>query len=239
MRLFQWLKNYFYHSKTKKILKISGTNNHVDYNPEDEKFLKLLEIKGNNNQIKIHKMDGASLGHLVLVIEGNNCKIEIKENLFVGTNLTIRLGSSHQFMGAISNAHCEIGKNVRIEEMCACTYNSNNTISIGDNCLISLKVYLYNTDVHPIYDKSTGKLVNYVKDLIIGPNCWLGWNCSILKGVSLPEGTIVGWGAVVTKSIDTSFCAIAGNPAKIVKRNLVWTTGPDTKYQQNDWGDAK
>lgn len=54
-----------------------------------------------------------------------------------------------------------------------------------------------------------------------------------------PEGTIVGWGAVVTKSIDTSFCAIAGNPAKIVKRNLVWTTGPDTKYQQNDWGDAK
>ena len=48
MRLFQWLKNYFYHSKTKKILKISGTNNHVDYNPEDEKFLKLLEIKGNN-----------------------------------------------------------------------------------------------------------------------------------------------------------------------------------------------
>ena len=54
------------------------------------------------------------------------------------------------------------------------------------------------------------------KDVIIGKNCWLGMNCIILPGVVLPDNTIVGAGAVVTKSPSSSGCTIVGVPAKSI-----------------------
>lgn len=52
----------------------------------------------------------------------------------------------------------------------------------------------------------------------IGDYCWIGMNSIILAGVELGENTIVGAGAVVTKSFPEGHCIIAGNPAKIIKQ---------------------
>ncbi|MNL61911.1 putative acetyltransferase [compost metagenome] len=39
----------------------------------------------------------------------------------------------------------------------------------------------------------------------------------VLPGVQLGEFTIVGAGAVVTKSFTEGYCVIAGNPARVIK----------------------
>jgi acetyltransferase-like isoleucine patch superfamily enzyme len=51
----------------------------------------------------------------------------------------------------------------------------------------------------------------------IGNNVWIGARVIILGGVSLPDGTIVAAGAVVTKSVEQPNSTIAGVPAKIIK----------------------
>lgn len=56
------------------------------------------------------------------------------------------------------------------------------------------------------------------KDIIIGKKCWIGMNSVILPGVVLGDNTIVGAGAIVTKSFKNGNCVIGGNPAKIIKR---------------------
>lgn len=38
----------------------------------------------------------------------------------------------------------------------------------------------------------------------------------------IPDGCIVGMGAVVAKQFSTANSVIAGNPAKIVKENINW-----------------
>ena len=43
---------------------------------------------------------------------------------------------------------------------------------------------------------------------------WIGDNSVVLSGVSLPTGTIVGAGSVVTKSPQHPFSIIVGNPAR-------------------------
>lgn len=53
--------------------------------------------------------------------------------------------------------------------------------------------------------------------VILGEKCWIGMNAVILPGVSLGPHTVVGAGAVVTKSFPEGYCVIAGNPAKFIK----------------------
>lgn len=49
----------------------------------------------------------------------------------------------------------------------------------------------------------------------IGNNVWLGQNVSILKGVTIGDNVIIGFGSVVTKSIPSNSVA-AGAPAKVI-----------------------
>ena len=55
-------------------------------------------------------------------------------------------------------------------------------------------------------------------DIHIGEKCWIGMNSVLLPGIVLERGTIVGAGAIVTKSFHEENIVIAGNPAKIIKR---------------------
>ena len=55
------------------------------------------------------------------------------------------------------------------------------------------------------------------KDVVIGKECWIASNAVILPGVHLGDHTIVGAGAVVTKSFPDGWCVLAGVPAKCIK----------------------
>lgn len=56
------------------------------------------------------------------------------------------------------------------------------------------------------------------KPVIIGKHCWVGMNSVLMPGVSLADGTIVGAGSVVTKSVVEENCVVVGAPARVVKK---------------------
>ena len=55
------------------------------------------------------------------------------------------------------------------------------------------------------------------EDVVIGEHCWIGMNAVILPGVHLGDHTVVGAGAVVTKSYPQGHCVVAGVPARVVR----------------------
>lgn len=55
------------------------------------------------------------------------------------------------------------------------------------------------------------------QDVVLGKECWIGSNAVILPGVRLGEHTVVGAGAVVTKSFEEGWCVIGGVPARKIK----------------------
>ena len=55
-----------------------------------------------------------------------------------------------------------------------------------------------------------------VKPVVLEDYVWIGMNASILPGVTIGEGAIVGLGAIVTKDVP-SCAVVVGNPARIVK----------------------
>lgn len=86
-------------------------------------------------------------------------------------------------------------------------------VTVGDNCMFAHGAYITDCDWHDIYNRvSFGKAVS----VTIGENVWVGDRAIICKGVSIGNNSIIGAGAVVSKSVPANVVA-AGNPAKIVK----------------------
>jgi galactoside O-acetyltransferase len=55
-----------------------------------------------------------------------------------------------------------------------------------------------------------------VAPVTIGNKCWIGFGASILKGVTVGEGAVIGACAVVTRDVPP-FTVVAGNPAQEIR----------------------
>ncbi|UIR56006.1 acyltransferase [Sphingobacterium sp. SRCM116780] len=98
---------------------------------------------------------------------------------------------------------------------------SNNVINIGKGCMMSDQIELWATDSHPIYNEDN-IVINKSKPIHIEDSVWIGARSSILKGVLIRKGAIIGMGSTVVKDVP-SFCICAGNPLKVIKEHVTWS----------------
>jgi len=93
----------------------------------------------------------------------------------------------------------------------------NALVKIGRYCHIGQRLTIYGFNHNFERPKSIPyDEVKISKDVIIKDFVWIGANVTILPGVSIGEGAIVGAGSVVTKDIP-DFSIAAGNPARVIK----------------------
>lgn len=154
---------------------------------------------------------------VTILIKGNNNNIII-ENIFK-SNLSVDIGN---YTGA-DNVNIKIGKNIRAVKLNILAHQSNVPITIGDNCLFSKNITIRSGELpHRIFDKDTKTNLDNSKGIIIGNHVWIGENSYILKRAAIPNNSIVGSASVVTKKFDEDNIVIAGNPAKICRKNIMW-----------------
>ncbi len=105
----------------------------------------------------------------------------------------------------------KIGKNVFINA--CCRFQDQGGIEIGDGSLIG-----HNTTIATLnHDFNPAKRQNLTpRPVKIGKNVWIGSDCTILPGVEIGDGAIIGAGSIVTKSIPANTIAV-GNPARVIK----------------------
>lgn len=117
----------------------------------------------------------------------------------------------------------EIGEKTMLNGVCVVSYEK---ITIGTHCQIASSTIISDTDFHPADPVQRLKQVDGEhfsfsdvgkKEVVIGNNVWIGWNCTILKGVSIGDNCIVAAGSVVLKGDYPRNTLIGGNPARVVK----------------------
>lgn len=126
------------------------------------------------------------------------------------------------------------GKNIKIckdveittpERMCigdgvfigpGCMISAIGGIYLGNYCGIGARSVLFSVE-HRHYGAETIPFddVRLVKPIWIEDYAWIGINVSILPGVRIGEGAIVGLGSVVTKDIEP-LQIVMGNPAEVI-----------------------
>ncbi|MBR1461163.1 sugar O-acetyltransferase [bacterium] len=105
-----------------------------------------------------------------------------------------------------------IGKNVFINA--CCKFQDQGGITIGDDVLIGHNVTLatLNHDQRPEFRQNI-----YPKSIKIGNKVWIGSNATILAGVTVGDGAIIGANALVTRDVPKN-CIAVGIPAKVIKK---------------------
>ncbi len=91
-------------------------------------------------------------------------------------------------------------------------------IEIGSETMISWNCMIMTRDGHHIIDSKTKEVLNPIKDVKIGKNCWICQHALILKGAEIPDSCVIGANSVVSKKLDEPHCVYAGN--KKVKQNI-------------------
>ena len=109
--------------------------------------------------------------------------------------------------------NCFLNRGTHISSCC--------NIKIGDNFVSGSFVSIIDNnhgliernelDYHPLERK-----LSY-KSITIGNNVWVGDKATILPGVTIGDGAIIGANAVVTSDVP-SYSVVGGIPAKIIKR---------------------
>lgn len=81
---------------------------------------------------------------------------------------------------------------------------------------IGSKTYIAFDAIILSHDFSTRR---HAAKTVIGKNCFIGAGSIILPNVTIGDSVIVGAGSVVTKDVPSN-CAVAGNPARIIKEDI-------------------
>ena len=64
-----------------------------------------------------------------------------------------------------------------------------------------------------------GKEYSFKGDTIIGNDVWIGYDATIMPGVTVGDGAIIGSKSVVTKNVE-SYSVVGGNPAKEIHKRF-------------------
>lgn len=178
------------------------------YDPSDEELLALRK--------KSHK----------LCLEYNNTtEDDFEKRDAILKELDIKLGKNVYLQGPI---YLDYGCFISIGDNSYANFNltvlDTCPVTIGKNVFMGTGVSIV-TPLHPLryqernlYQKQNGQMTDdeYGKPVIIEDNCWIASNVIIVGRVTIGEGSVIGAGSVVTRSIPKNSLAV-GNPCKVIR----------------------
>lgn len=143
--------------------------------------------------------------------------IEVGEDCYIGR--LVQLTATDSFDDQRFSPRIIIGDNCSIGDFSHVT--AINEIRLGNNVRMGKNI-LITDNSHGVSDESLLGIAPNFRPLvskgpvIIGDNVWIGAKSSIMPGVRIGKGAIIGAGSVVTKDIPP-YAVAAGAPARIVK----------------------
>lgn len=153
--------------------------------------------------------------HLRIVFEKWRLK---KQGVLIYNNTTF---SAVEFKGtAVIEPYCRlvgdskihIGNNFYLNAHC----HLLGEINIGSDVMIGPKTVIWGRDHGMKTDKPMGSQPHQKAPIDIGNNVWIGAQVTILKGVRINDGAVIGAGSVVTKHVPEN-AVVGGNPAKVIR----------------------
>jgi acetyltransferase-like isoleucine patch superfamily enzyme len=141
-----------------------------------------------------------------------------RADIIVGREAEVCFGHMVRFMQDFTGhfyGQVRIGNNVYFNR--GCYLSVYNRLSIGDDCLFGEYVSIHDENHVPGRDATPIARRGYASGTIeIGNNVWVGAKATIVQGVRIGDGAVIGANAVVTRDIPAHSVAV-GIPARVTR----------------------
>ena len=150
--------------------------------------------------------------------------MQIGKGFIAGRGLWLEAVTDYAVAGQKFSPQLVIGNRVSVGEYVH--IGCNHRIVIGDDVLMGSKIYITDHN-HGVYRGEhvdspaippANRRLTEGESVEIGARCWIGEFVTILPGVTIGEGSIIGSHSTVTHDIPANSIAV-GSPARVVK---VW-----------------
>lgn len=165
------------------------------------------------------KCMGVTWGYPINLTKGEKY-IKIGKKCHFGKYAVVTAYSYHKGSGKKYSPQIIIGDNCDFGDYLHLT--GINRITIGNNVLTGRWVTISDNShgtsnqcdliLHPLKRHLTSK-----GPITIGNNVWIGDKATILAGVTIGDGVVIGANSVVTNDVP-SFSVVGGSPAKLLKK---------------------
>ena len=210
-------------------------DNHIEIHPLSKGKVDIV-VKGKYNIVKIGVVK-TNTEKIKIVVGGNHNRINIG-NIHTGKRLSIVVGiAGSPLYTPAENCLVQIGNRCWFGDCEIRTVNSGTKLIIEDELVCSKRVIILHTDNHPIFDRESKKIINKVSNLFIDKHVWLGDDVRVMKNCCIPGGSIVAASSVLTASASRKMlpcCIVAGNPAKVVRKNIDFSMDGSKGYCENN-----
>ena len=194
----------------------------IRYNSLSDIYRGNVIIVGSHCVIDIHKtatIEKHGISHIGKKVKFNNSKLETRlcvdanAKLYLGEGTVIGYGSDVEvFKNASLVFGGKGGSNIGMTIICG------EQIVIGHHTMIGRNV--------TIRDNNGGHYLNRIgyrntRPVIIGDKVWLCEQATIMPGVKIGDGAIVGACSFVTSNVPAN-CLASGNPAQVVDKDILW-----------------
>lgn len=137
--------------------------------------------------------------------------ILINKNIVLGEGVTIYPGC--MFFG---DGPIQIGNNVEIGNGTIIYASMGAGVTIGQDTMIAAQNYIIDTNHGMRNGEKIRDQRNICEKVVIGKDCWLGANVTVLKGASIDDGAVVGAKAMVNCYLEKNSISV-GIPARVIK----------------------
>ncbi len=163
-------------------------------------------------------------------VVGRHCSVD-RQNLLLG----VRMGDRTYTGPWCMLFHAEIGR------FCSISYGV--TIGPPDHNYrrISSHPFLYDPKFGIFEECEAIRAEKFARPCVIGNDVWIGCNATILRGVRIGDGAVVGANSLVNKEVPP-YAIVAGSPARIIGyrfreeiiaelRRIAWWNWPEEKIR--------
>jgi acetyltransferase-like isoleucine patch superfamily enzyme len=201
---------------------IKATYQFVKYNSFEE--IKRGDIIIPTPHCIISVENGAKInkhGRTILGDKKRFPKSRLETRLLLDTNATLNLGS---------NTVISYGADIEVFKNATLTFKNDIFANIGFTVICGEKIEFGNgatmgrhitvRDTNGSHYVNTPNYKN-TSPVIIGNKTWLCESCTVMNGVNVGDGAIIGAHAVVVHDVP-AHTLVHGHPAKVVRENVLW-----------------
>lgn len=182
------------------------------------------------------------LGNKVMLTSTTSGQIKIVRSMKAGkcscVHAGVRLGNVKTITGEVhinisgKSPYIRLGRDITTKGLDV-ECGTKGRVIIGNDVMMARSIQIWQSDGHLIFSRGSGERVNQSKNVYVGDHVWLGREVMLLGGANIPSGCVLGARSITSHYFEEENCIIAGNPGKVIRKDIEWVREESNKDYQN------